>query len=174
MKTNYVSKNYKISDRFKEILEKKLSKLEKYFNKNFDVKVNCIEQNDIQKLEISINADGMFFRSEVTGDNMFNNIDLALPKVERQIVKLCTKHKSKSTKEIASTLEFLDAMPVEENIKLVKTKRFELEPMTLEDAEFNLDMLGHSFFVFLNAKTGEVNILYKRADGDMGLIELDY
>jgi len=133
MKTNYVSKNYKISDRFKEILEKKLSKLEKYFNKNFDVKVNCIEQNDIQKLEISINADGMFFRSEVTGDNMFNNIDLALPKVERQIVKLCTKHKSKSTKEIASTLEFLDAMPVEENIKLVKTKRFELEPMTLED-----------------------------------------
>jgi len=174
MKTNYVSKNYKISDRFKEILEKKLSKLEKYFNKNFDVKVNCIEQNDIQKLEISINADGMIFRSEVTGDNMFNNIDLALPKVERQIVKLCTKHKSKSTKEIASTLEFLDAMPVEENIKLVKTKRFELEPMTLEDAEFNLDMLGHSFFVFLNAKTGEVNILYKRADGDMGLIELDY
>lgn len=174
MKINYISKNYKIADRFKEILEKKLEKLEKYFNKNFDVKVNCIEQNDTQKLEISINADGMFFRSEVAGDNMYNNIDLALPKVERQIVKLCTKNKSKSTKEIATSLEFLTEMPKEEVIKVVKTKRFELEPMTLEDAEFNLDMLGHSFFVFLNAKTGEVNILYRRSDGDLGLIELDY
>ena len=56
----------------------------------------------------------------------------------------------------------------------VKTKRFELEPMTIEDAEFNLDMLGHSFYVFLNAKSGEVNILYRRADGDLGLIEVEY
>ncbi len=174
MQINYVSKNYKISDRFKEIIEKKLVKLEKYFNKNFDVKVNCIEQGDRQKLEVSVNADGMFFRSEVEGDNMFNNIDLALPKVERQIVKLCNKTKSRNIKEIESSLEFLDEMPKFDPYKVVKTKRFELDPMTLEDAQFNMDMLGHSFFVFLNAKTGEVNILYRRSDGDLGLIELDY
>ena len=174
MKINYISKNYKISNRFKEIIEKKLAKLEKYFNKNFDVKVNCIEQADKNKLEVSINADGMFFRSEVVGDNMFNNIDLALPKLERQIVKLCTKTKSKTIKDFSSSLEFLEELPEEEKYKVVKTKRFELEPMTIEDAEFNLDMLGHSFYVFLNAKSGEVNILYRRADGDLGLIEVEY
>ncbi len=174
MKINYVSKNYKISDRFKEIIEKKLNKLEKYFNKNFDVKVNCIEQNDTHKLEVSINADGMFFRSEVSGDNMFNNIDLALPKIERQIVKICTKTKTRTIKDMMSTLEYLESIPEEVEHKVVKTKRFELEPMTIEDAEFNLDMLGHSFYVFLNAKSGEVNIIYRRADGDLGVIELDY
>ncbi len=174
MKINYISKNYKISDRFKEIIEKKLAKLEKYFSKNYDVKVNCIEQADKQKLEVSINADGMFFRSEVVSDNMFNNIDLALPKIERQIVKLSTKTKAKTAKDFAPVLEFLDEMPAEDTLKVVKTKRFELEPMTIEDAEFNLDMLGHSFYVFLNAKSGEVNILYKRTDGDLGLIELEY
>jgi len=174
MKINYVSKNYKISDRFKEIIEKKLNKLEKYFNKNFDVKVNCIEQNDTHKLEISINADGMFFRSEVLSDNMFNNIDLALPKIERQIIKICTKTKTKSMKDMGNALEFLEELPVEVTHKVVKTKRFELEPMTIEDAEFNLDMLGHSFFVFLNAKSGEVNIIYRRTDGDLGIIEIDY
>ena len=174
MKINYISKNYKISDRFKEIIEKKLAKLEKHFNKNYDVKVNCIEQNDVHKLEVSINADGMFFRSEVVSDNMFNNIDLALPKVERQIVKLGAKTKTKAIKDFAPELEFLDELPKEEVYKVVKTKRFELEPMTIEDAEFNLDMLGHSFYVFLNAKTGEVNILYKRTDGNLGLMELDY
>ena len=174
MKINYISKNYKVTSHFKDIIEKKIAKLEKYFNKNFDVKVNCIEQNDQHKLEVSINADGMFFRSEVVSDNMFNNIDLALPKIERQIVKLCTKNKTKVLKDFVDTLEFLDVIPEEKPKKVVKTKRFELEPMTVEDAEFNLDMLGHSFFVFLNAKSGEVNIIYRRADGDLGLIELEY
>ncbi len=174
MKINYVSKNYKISNRFKEIIEKKLSKLEKYFNKNFDVKVNCIEQKDINKLEVSINADGMFFRSEVSSDNMFNNIDLALPKIERQIVKICAKSKTRTNKELTESLEFIEELPLMEVDKVVKTKRFELEPMTVDDAKFNLDMLGHSFYVFLNAKTGEVNIIYKRTDGNLGLIEIEY
>ena len=174
MKINYVSKNYKISNRFKDIIEKKLEKLEKYFNKNFDVKVNCIEQKDIDKLEVSINADGMFFRSEVSSDNMFNNIDLALPKIERQIVKICTKSKTRTNKELSESLEFIDELPLMEATNVVKTKRFELEPMTIDDAKFNLDMLGHTFYVFLNAKTGEVNIIYKRTDGDLGLIELEY
>jgi len=174
MKINYISKNYKITSHFKDIIEKKISKLEKYFNKNIDVKVNCIEQNDDHKLEITINADGMFFRSEVLSDNMFNNIDSALPKIERQIVKTCTKNKTRAIKDFVDTLEFLEEIPKEEPRKVVKTKRFELEPMTIEDAEFNLDMLGHSFFIFLNAKSGEVNVIYRRADGNLGLIELDY
>ena len=105
---------------------------------------------------------------------MFNNIDLALPKVERQIIKLSAKTKTRAIKDYADDLEYLEELPKEEVYKVVKTKRFELEPMTIEDAEFNLDMLGHSFYVFLNAKSGEVNILYRRTDGNLGLMELDY
>ena len=87
MEIKYISKNYKISDKLKDIIEKKLSKLEKYFTKDTTVKVACTEQNDICKLEITINSAGLFIRSEVESDNMYNNIDLSMPKLERQIVK---------------------------------------------------------------------------------------
>ena len=175
MDIKYVSKNYKISDRFKEILEKKLSKLEKYFSKNYEVKVNCAQVGDMDKLEVTINADGLFIRSEVMSDNMYNNIDLSMPKIERQIVKASSKSKSKVFKNVSTTeLEFIDEIPTEKPLKVVRSKRFELEPLTLDDAENNLEALGHSFYVFLNAKSGCVNVLYKRNDGDLGLIEVDF
>lgn len=176
MNINYVSKNYKISDRFKEILEKKLSKLEKYFSKSYEIKVNCSQIGDMDKLEITINADGLFVRSEVLSDNMYNNIDLSMPKIEKQIVKASTKTRSKLFKEISnsSELEFLNEIPNDKPLKVVKSKRFELEPLTLDDAENNLEALGHSFYVFLNAKSGCVNVIYKRNDGDLGLIEVDF
>ena len=98
MKITYTSKNYDLTDKFKDILEKKLNKLEKYFDANAQVKVNCINQAKQDKLEITINCKGMFFRSEVLSDNMYNNIDLALPKIERQIVKQGSKLKSKFNK----------------------------------------------------------------------------
>ncbi len=175
MNINYVSKNYKISDRFKEIIEKKLSKLEKYFSKNCDIKVNCSQIGDMDKLEVTINADGLFIRGEVMSDNMYNNIDLVMPKVEKQIIKTSTKSKSKVFKsQTDSVLEYLKEAPVDKPLKVVKSKKFELEPLTLEDAESNLEALGHSFYVFLNAKSGCVNVIYKRNDGDLGLIEVDF
>ena len=90
MEIKFLSKNYKISNNFKDIMEKKLSKLDRYFKKGCSAKVNCIEENGQQKLEVTINAAGMFLRSEVVSDNMYNNIDIALPKIERQIIK-CSK-----------------------------------------------------------------------------------
>lgn len=174
MKITYVSKNYKISPKFKEILEKKLDKLEKYFNKDCDVRVNCSSQADVEKLEISMNAEGMFYRSEVLSDNMYNNIDLSLPKIEKQIIKYATKNKTKALKDFENKLEFLKELPVMETSKIVKTKKFDLEPQTIEDAEFNLEALGHTFYIFLNAKTGKINVLYKRNDGFLGLIEVEY
>ena len=88
MEIKYVSKNYKISDKFKDIVEKKLSKLEKYFNRDVDVKVACLEQNDTCKLEITINSRGLFIRSEVSSDNMYNNIDIFVPS-EKERDPLC-------------------------------------------------------------------------------------
>lgn len=172
MKIKYVAKDYKITNKFKEILEKKLEKLEKYFTKNFDIKVNCTMQGDTNKLELTVNGDNMFLRSEVASDNMYNNIDLALPKIEKQIVKASSRNKTKSIKDFTSGLEFLTEMPVLDTSKVVKKKSFELVPLTVNDAKFNLEALGHSFYIFLNAETGKVNVLYKRDAGNLGLIEV--
>ncbi len=176
MKISYTAKNYNVSDKFKEILEKKLNKLEKYFDDDVIVKVNCIEQAKQNKLEVTINSKGMFFRSEVTSDNMYNNIDLALPKIEKQIVKQGSKFKTKLKKDAFLSNELMFAELEEEKVlpKLVKTKTFELDPLTVEDAESYMEALDHNFYIFLNAETGNVNVIYKRNDKNYGLIEVTY
>lgn len=173
MEIKYIAKNYKISDKLKDVMEKKLSKLDKYFNKDVDVKVACIEQNDKCKLEITINSAGLFIRSEVISDNMYNNIDLAMPKLERQIVKNNQKFKNKfAERSMADSFEFLAEAPVDKKKKVVKKKSFDLAPMSVEDAEAYMDAVDHDFYVFLNGETGEVNVLYRRNDGNLGLIEV--
>jgi len=172
MEIKYVSKNYKISDKLKDIIEKKLEKIEKYFNKDVSVKVACSEQNDNCKLEITINSSGLFIRSEVTSDNMYNNIDLAMPKLERQIVKNNKKYKSKFAEKIVSdVLEFLEEEPIITEGQVVKKKTFELDPITVDDARAYMEAVGHNFYVFLNAESGQINVIYKRNDGNLGLIE---
>ena len=120
----------------------------------------------------------MFFRSEVTSDNMYNNIDLALPKIEKQIVKQGSKFKSKLKKDAFLSNELMFLAQTEEEVKvspkLVKTKSFELDPLTVEDAESYMEALDHNFFIFLNAETGKVNVIYKRNDTNYGLIEVNY
>ena len=172
MQVKYVSKNYKISNNFKEVIEKKLDKLEKYFSHDYDVKVACTEQGNDQKLEITVNANGLFIRSEVVGDNMYNNIDLALPKIERQILKNTARYKNKFKQ--AERMEFIDQFEETPAEKLVKVKRFDLEPITVEDAKAQMDALDHSFYVFLNVNTGLVSVMYKRTDGNVGLIEVTH
>jgi putative sigma-54 modulation protein len=173
MEIKYVAKNYKISDKFKDIIEKKLSKIERYFDKNVEVKVSCTEQNERCKLELTINSSGLYLRSEVESDNMYNNIDTALPKLEKQIVKNNKKYRNKfAEKATFDTFEFLEEAPKMEAQKVVKTKTFELDPISVEDAEAYMEAVGHSFYVFLNGETGEINIIYKRNDGNLGLIEV--
>ena len=112
---------------------------------------------------------------------MYDNIDLALPKIEKQVVRLRDKKKDKrqvrkSIKDMPveePTFEFLDEEP-EELPAVFKKKTFNLDPLTIDDARFAIERLGHSFYVFLNARTGRVNVLYKRNDGAFGLIDLKY
>lgn len=174
MNVKYYSKDYKISDKFKEIIEKKLSKLSKYFPKDYDIKVCCTKQANDERLEITINADGLFIRSEVTSDEMYNNIDTALPKIEKQIVKNNGKYKQKFKNVDKSMFEFLTEMPEVLPQKVVKTKHFELDPITISDAEAQMEALGHTFYVFLNAETGLVSVLYRRNDNQLGMIEFTY
>jgi len=173
MDIKYVAKNYKISDKIKDIIEKKLSKLEKYFSKDIEMKVACSEQNDVCKLEITINSAGLFIRSEVSSDNMYNNIDMALPKLEKQIVKNNKKYKNKfADKVVADAYEFIEDEPEPIATRVVKNKTFELDPISVEDAIAFMEAVGHNFYVFLNGETGEINVIYKRNDGNLGLIEV--
>lgn len=176
MNIKYVVKNYRPTSNFKEILEKKINKLDKYFLDDADVKVNLSKQGNFYKLEITINAKGSFFRSEVISDNMYNNVDLALPKIERQIIKHGDKFVTKLKKDAFATSElmFLEEQPEKQKPSIVKTKKFELLPTSVEDAIAQMEALGHNFYIFYNIETGNVNVVYKRKDNDNGLIEVTF
>ncbi len=175
MKVKFVEKNYKIADRFKEVVTSKLEKLDKYFGSGASATVACVKQNKIEKLEITVTNKGLLFRSEVSGENMYNNIDLALPKLEKQIVRNREKKlDSKKKKVVDESLEFLYEMPEIELPEIYKKKVFSIDPMLVEDAKYALERLDHNFYIFLNAESGKVNVLYRRNDGKYGLIEVNY
>ncbi len=167
---------YKATKRIKTIIEDKLAKLDKYFDDNPAAKVVLYKVAKQDKLEITISSKGLLFRCEVASDNMYSNIDYALPKLEKQIVRYNEKKKGKKkSKTIVPEFpyEFLEESP-EELPAIYKTKTFNLDPMPVDEARFAIERLGHDFFAFLNAESGRVNILYRRKDGKFGLIDLKY
>ncbi len=173
MKIEITSKNYVVSDKLKDIIEKKVGKLDKYFNDDAIAKVNCKTDGNLNKLELTVRSKGLFYRAEVSSDNMYENIDLALPKVERQIVKYGDKFFTRLKKDSLNTKDYLffDETPVFKKADVVKKKTFELEPISVEDAKIFLDTIDNNFYIFLNRETGRVNVLYKRLDNNFGLIE---
>ncbi len=179
MKIQITERNeYKASAKLKKIIEEKLAKLDKYFTNAASAKVILSKNGKQEKLEITVKTDALLYRSEVVSDNMFANIDYALPKLETQIVrsreKLKDKRKSRAVKEMVTVpYEFLSEEP-EELPKVFKKKSFELEPILIDDARLAIERLGHDFYAFLNAKTGKINIIYRRRDNKFGLIELKY
>ena len=174
MKIDIVEKNYDVGKRLEELIEKKVGKLEKYFDKNANCKVVCKQEGDIFKLEINISTKNGFFRSEVIGENMYNNLDVALPKLEKQIIKFKEKkQKTFKAPQAVSDLLFLEEVPeIFASSKVSKRKSFTLDPITEEDAIFMLEAIDHDFYVFLNSETGKINVLYRRKNGEYGLIEV--
>lgn len=172
MKIEINSKNYNVSEKLKDIIERKVNKLDKYFNDDAVAKVNCKMEGQACKLELTVRSRGLFYRAEVTGDNMYENIDLALPKVERQIVKYGDKFFARLKKDsLNKDYLFFDEAPIFEKPEVVRKKSFELEPISVEDAQVFLDTIDNNFYIFLNRETGRVNVLYRRNDGNLGLIE---
>lgn len=174
MKIEFLERNYKISNKLKKIITEKIERLSKYFGEDAKVKVLCSEQNKQKKLELTIVNKGVLYRSEVSSDEMYSNIDLALPKIERQIVRRKDKKLAKNRVKEPLAFEFLTEEPEEKLPDIFKKKTFNLDPITVEDAKDFIERLGHEFFVFLNAETGKVNILYRRRDEKFGLIEVNY
>ena len=168
----FLSKNYSPADKLKDLIEKKVERLDKFFvGEDTKVKVVFKQIKETYTLELTIVLDKTVLRAEVTSDNMYNNIDIALPKLEKQIIKHHTKLLS-NTKKIREKFTEIEHTPEPEKTStVVKTKTYELTPMTVEDAIEELELVEHSFFVFLNKATGNVNVLYKRIEGDYGLIQ---
>lgn len=180
MKIEFLERGgYSIGQRLERIITEKLEKLDKYFDEDVAIKVVCSKQAKQEKLEISLSTKGLLYRSEVASDNMYNNIDYALPKLEKQIVRAREKRNDRKTQAKGSKqenflpFEFIEREP-EELPSIYKKKTFELEPMLVDDARFAIERLGHDFFVFLNAETGKINVIYRRKDGKFGLIDLVY
>lgn len=169
----FLSKNYNPADKLKDLIEKKVQRLDKFFvGEDTKIKV-CLKQvkENTYTLELTIVLDKSVMRAEVTSDNMYNNIDLALPKLEKQIIKHHKKLMSNTKKIRERFAEDDQQREPEKASTVVRTKTYELTPMTVEDAIEELELVEHSFFVFLNKATGNVNVLYKRIEGDYGLIQ---
>lgn len=180
MRIEITSKNFKPKDTLKELLEKKISKFDKYFRKEASAKVRLSTiGNGKYQMEITIVADGALVRSENASDNMYDNIDIILPKIERQIAKYRKKLDVKVPKEdLASSLIYDTNIGAFEEMdkpaKVVKTKRFELALMDVDNAIAEMELLEHNFYIFINSENEKVSVLYKRNDGDYGLIIPEY
>lgn len=174
MKIDYVARNCEISDKLRKITEQKLNKLDKYFGDEQAVaKVSFKKQSSFFTTEVMLDYCGNFVRATADSDNFYDNLDAVLPKLEGQIRKYRTKFdKHHKNSAFSDNAEFKGEKLIEEKrSNLVKEKKFKLKPMTLKEAQEEMELLGHSFYVFLEAKTNTVQILYLRNDGDLGLIE---
>jgi len=172
MKYEIVSKNYKQSKKLEDLIQKKFDKLSKFFEPETVVRVNLKKEKEDYVFEATIFSDHTFRVEVKNNEDMYTNVDTALDKMIRQITRHKTKFDDKRMKELSKSLNGL--MPQEDDIepsKLVKTKTYNLKPMSIDEAKLQMDLLGHNFFVFLNADNDSVNVIYKREDGDVGLIE---
>lgn len=165
-------KNMEVTDALKDTVERKIGKLGKYFHKDTEVHVTLSVEKNRHIIEITIPFDGAILRCEECTDDMYTSIDKAVDKLVRQIRKHKTRleKRYRSGKLVFENIEAYEGKE-EEQPKIVKTKRFAMKPMPVEEAILQMELLGHSFFVFSNADTEEVNVVYKRKDGNYGLIE---
>ena len=181
MRYNVRGENIEITPALREYAEKKIGKLERYFEESVDanVNVNLKYYNDQEsKIEVTIPMTDLVLRAEENHQDMYAAIDLVVNKLERQIRKHKTKVNRKLREQGAPKFVFSNYQPEElpqddldEEEEVVRTKRFNLKPMDSEEAILQMDMLGHSFFVYTDAKTNKTNVVYKRKDGKYGLIE---
>ena len=173
MKIEFLAKNYEVKEKLKDIIVKKISRLGKFFDDDVTVKVTLKKAAALETMELTIVLDGMVLRSEVYSGNMFENIDAALPKLEKQIIKHRAKLSKKSKKVSLKELEqdFVPEIHDAFKHKVVRSKTFNLRPLSVEDAIDELELTDHSFYIFLNKATNAVNVLYVRHDGEYGVIE---
>ena len=176
MKITLRGKNIEITEAIEEKVSEKLSKLDKYFivSENVEAKVLVRTYPYGQKIEVTIPTEYVLLRAEVVDQDLYNAIDLVIDKLEGQIRKYKTRlnRKSKDNK-LAFNLASIEPLEDEEEDVLVKTKTITPKPMDMEEAIMQMELIGHSFFVYRDTETDAISIVYRRNDGDYGLIETD-
>lgn len=172
MKFIIVGKNIELTPGLKGAVEDKLSKLDKYFNPDTEVHVTLSVEKERQKIEVTIPVKGNIIRSEQVSNDMYVSIDLVEEVIERQLKKYRKKIVDKKQSAGAFSQAFIETVEEQDDeIKIVRSKKFDIKPMYPEDACIQMELLGHSFYVFCNAETDQVNVVYKRKGDTYGLIE---
>lgn len=174
MQVDFQTKNYTAKEGLKEVIIKKLDRLDKFFTEKQSIKVMMKKSKEIETLELTIFVDNSVLRAEVTGrqdDTMYDLIDVTIPKIEKQIIKhnniMASKRNKSRQKEIVATIKQID----DEAKAIVRKKTYELSPLSEAEAMEKMEQVGHSFYVFYNKETSTINVLYKRNDGDYGIID---
>ena len=176
MRIKITGRNIELTEGLKAAVEDKLNKLEKYFTPDTEVNVTLSVEKERQKVEVTIPMKGSYIRSEQVSSDMYVSIDLVEEVIERQLKKYRTKLVTKPQNAAAVfKQDFLDEKSEDdEEIKIIRTKKFDMKPMYPEDACVEMELLGHDFYVFINAETEDVNVVYKRKGNTYGLIEPEY
>ena len=175
MRITITGRNIDITDGLRSAVEDKLSKLEKYFTPDTDVFVTLSVEKERQKIEVTIPVKGNIIRSEQVSNDMYVSIDLVEEVIERQLKKYKNKLVSKQQNAASFRKEFIEKeVSADDEIQIIRTKRFGMKPMYPEDACVQMELLGHDFYVFCNAETDEVNVVYRRKNGAFGLIEPEF
>lgn len=173
MLLNFVGKNIELTESLKDVAEKKFSKLDKYFSEEAEARVVFSTVREEQTVEVTIFLPKTIIRAEETTDDMYSSMDNAVDALARQIRKHKTKLKRRyQNNETIRFDEIVEKEKEEIENKIVKRKSFELNPMNEEEAILQMELLNHNFFVFLDADTEAVAIVYKRKDGNYGKIEV--
>lgn len=186
MLINVKGRNLEVTDALKNYIDRKLQKLEKYFRNIKEATVTLSVVKGMHVVEVQIEGDGIILRGEERrGTDMYGSIDLVVEKLETRVKKFKGKLYGKTTEEGPREKEAMKERALaeigsaeesgegqeEELPRIVRTKRFSMKPMTPEEAAQQMELLHHDFFVFLNSETQDVNVVYKREDGNYGLIE---
>ena len=173
MKFVIVGKNIEVTPGLRSAVEDKIGKLEKYFTSETEAHVTLSVEKERQKIEVTIPMKGHIIRAEQSSDDMYVSIDLVVEVIERQVTRYKKKIVDKEQNAAFFRDDFfnVDDDADDEEIKIIRSKRFAVKPMYPEDACIQMELLGHNFFVFVNAETDLVNVVYKRKDNTYGIIE---
>lgn len=175
MQITFRGKNLDVTPALKEHATKRLSRLNRYFEQTLNAQVSLEVERGQHIVEVTIPVSGLILRGEQRSSDMYASLDQVIDKLERQVRKYKTRINRKARTD-GSVAAVPDVEPDVEDAdddgpRLVKTKRFTIKPMHTEEAIMQMNLVGHDFFVFVNGESGEVNVVYKRHDGNYGLIE---
>lgn len=183
MRYTIIGKNYEVSEKLKERIVSKIDRLSRLFDKETNAQVTVSQEKQTYKVEVTIPLKKRTLRAEVRNYELNAAVDEVVDVIEKQMIKYKERLRSRSRHDHSLKDEFIttfDKMELDEAAeaaspnRIEKVKKFEIKPMDAEDAVMEMELMGHSFFVFRNGKTDNINVVYKRKNGSFGLIEPEY